>query len=260
MVVVVLQSATLLLHVQNCLLYTQLVWYLSRLVRVARLGGASQVQGHWLVILEDKVAIPHSERLPRRMAVAAVARARQPQQPGVLGPACVPRVPLHTLPQSMAVAVGVGAEVLPASDWWVVAPAVVVVQQQAVDQVYGHAMEGWVVAPAVASRQEIADSAAGTVGHDLWKQPAVLRGQVVVQVSTEQVALHLLLAACSAKAAVVVVEAPVVMVVLVVQVDAAQGAVVAREAAAHTQLVLVVLAAMAGPWCWSFEHETVCRC
>ena len=69
-----------------------------------------------------------------------------------------------------------------------------------------------------------------------------------------------LLADCSDRAAAVVAEARLVLVVLVVQVVAAQVAVAARVAAAHTQQVLVVSGAMAGHWFWSFDHAAICSC
>jgi hypothetical protein len=72
-------------------------------------------------------------------------------------------------------------------------------------------------------------------------------------------ALLLLLADCSVKAAVAVVEPRVARVVLAVRAVAAQVAVAARVAAAHTQQALAGLVAMAGHWYWSSEHEALCR-
>jgi hypothetical protein len=70
----------------------------------------------------------------------------------------------------------------------------------------------------------------------------------------------LLPADCSVKVVAVVAAGLLVQVVQAVQVDAAQGAVVARVAAAHTQQVLVALAAVAGHWFWSFDHAAICSC
>jgi hypothetical protein len=66
--------------------------------------------------------------------------------------------------------------------------------------------------------------------------------------------LPLLLADCSAKAVALVVEVRVAPVVRAVLEVAAQAAVAARVAAAHTRPVLAGLAAMAGHWYWSFDH------
>jgi hypothetical protein len=73
-------------------------------------------------------------------------------------------------------------------------------------------------------------------------------------------ALLLLRVVCSDRAAAVVGEALLAQEVQGVQVVAAQVAVVARVAAAHTQQVLADLAALAGPWFWSFDHAEICRC
>ena len=71
--------------------------------------------------------------------------------------------------------------------------------------------------------------------------------------------LPLLLVDCSGRAEALVVVALVAPVVQAVRAVAAQAAVAARVAAAHTQQVLVGLAAMAGHWYWSFDHAAICR-
>jgi len=68
-----------------------------------------------------------------------------------------------------------------------------------------------------------------------------------------------MLAACSVKAVAVVGEALLAQEVQVVRAVAAQVAVAARVAAAHTQQVLADLAALAGLWYWSFDHAAICR-
>ena len=70
----------------------------------------------------------------------------------------------------------------------------------------------------------------------------------------------LLPVACSDKAVAEVAAELVVLVVRAVQVVVALVVVVVRVAAAHTPQVPVVLVAMAGPWCWSFDHAAICRC
>lgn len=74
--------------------------------------------------------------------------------------------------------------------------------------------------------------------------------------------LPLLLVDCSGRAVGAVVVALVAMVAMVALEVAAQAAVEARVAAAHTQQVLVALAAMAGHWYWSFDYGPICfdRC
>jgi uncharacterized lipoprotein YajG len=73
-------------------------------------------------------------------------------------------------------------------------------------------------------------------------------------------ALLLLLADCSVKAAVAVVEPRVARVVQAVQEVVVQVAVVARVAAAHTRPALVVSVGMDGHWFWSFDHAAICSC
>jgi len=82
----------------------------------------------------------------------------------------------------------------------------------------------------------------------------------VPQAPPEPPVLLLLLADCSVKAAGVVVAVLRVLVVQVVRAVAAQVAVAARVAAAHTQQVLAGLAVLAGSWYWSFDHAAICSC
>ena len=92
------------------------------------------------------------------------------------------------------------------------------------------------------------------MARDSWKAlalPVVLEQALLV--------LPLLLVDCSGRAEVVVVVALMATVVQVVQVVVVQVAVVARVAAAHTRPAMVGLAAMAGHWYWSFDHEALCR-
>ena len=72
--------------------------------------------------------------------------------------------------------------------------------------------------------------------------------------------LPLLLVDCSGRAEALVVVARVAPVVRAVRAVVVQAAVAARVAAAHTQQVLVALAAMAGHWYWSFDHAALCCC
>jgi heme/copper-type cytochrome/quinol oxidase subunit 1 len=73
-------------------------------------------------------------------------------------------------------------------------------------------------------------------------------------------AQHLLLAACSAKAAEAVAVATLALVVLAVLEAVALAAAVAVLAAAHTQQVLAGLVVLAGLWFWSFDHAAICSC
>ena len=103
--------------------------------------------------------------------------------------------------------------------------------------------------------QQMATAAA----RDSWKPLARHLAQVALPEALVLLALLLLLADCSVKAAVVVVVALLARVVLAVLEVAAQVAVVARVAAAHTQQVLAVSVGMDGHWYWSSEHEAICR-
>ena len=84
--------------------------------------------------------------------------------------------------------------------------------------------------------------------------------QAASQETPELLVLPLLPVACSDKAVAEVAAERVVQVVQVVPVAVALVVVVVRVAAVHTPQVPVVLVAMAGPWCWSFDHAAICRC
>ena len=97
------------------------------------------------------------------------------------------------------------------------------------------------------------------MARDSWKPRAQRQERVALPEPLARLVLLPPLADCSVKAAGAVVEARVVLAAVVVRAVAAQVAVVARVAAAHTQQVLVALAAMAGHWYWSFDHAAICR-
>lgn len=92
-----------------------------------------------------------------------------------------------------------------------------------------------------------------------WKPRARHLAQAALPESLVLLALLLLLADCSVKAAGAVVEALRALVVQAVRAVVALVAVAARVAAAHTQPALAALVAMAGHWYWSSEHEALCR-
>ena len=71
--------------------------------------------------------------------------------------------------------------------------------------------------------------------------------------------LPLLLVDCSGRAEALVVVALMATVVLVARAVVAQVAVAAERAAVHTQQALAALVGMVGHWCWSSEHEAICR-
>jgi hypothetical protein len=97
------------------------------------------------------------------------------------------------------------------------------------------------------------------VARDSWRPLAPLLVVAVLPEHLARLALLLLRVVCSDRAAAVVGEALLAQEVQGVQVVAAQVAVVARVAAAHTQQVLAGLVALAGLWYWSFDHAAICR-
>ena len=72
--------------------------------------------------------------------------------------------------------------------------------------------------------------------------------------------LPLLLAACSVRAAEVEAVGLLVLAAQAVQAVVAQVVVVAEVAAARMLRVRADLAALAGPWFWSFDHAAICSC
>ena len=101
---------------------------------------------------------------------------------------------------------------------------------------------------------------AAQVARDLAKQPEPLAVQAACPELRVLQALRLLLAGCLGKAAAVVVQTQVARAVLAVLAVVALAAVAVAQHAVHTPLALVVLAAMAGHWYWSFDYAAICRC
>jgi len=204
----------------------------------------------------------HSGLLPRRTAVvgAALALDRQHQVRVGVEAANVQRVPPRTLQQSMVVAEVVPGQPLQVLDLLVEVLAGVEAQLQRPVQVFGPVMAVLVAEVVGASRLETAHLVVEMVARVLGRHPGLLSGLVALVVVLVALVPLLLPADCSVRVAGVVVAVLRVLVVQVVRAVAAQVAVVARVAAAHTQQVLVGLAALAGSWFWSFDHAEICRC
>jgi len=98
------------------------------------------------------------------------------------------------------------------------------------------------------------------VDRDLVRQPEPLAAQAARPALLALRALPLLLVDCSGKAVEVVVVVTLALEVLEVPEAVVLAAGVAVLAVAHTPLALVVLAAMAGHWYWSFDYAAICRC